>query len=255
MKLERIAVATDGSEGARDAYRVARALAQRAGARVLVMRAVTGSRVLAGDYREGLGEQRARLEDWVASVDPDVEADEVSVEFGHPGIEIPRFAETRDADLLVLGRSSRPGAARPRAGDTVDAVVRRSVVPCLLVPPGARTPYRLLAAVDGTPRGRLVRHGARALARLTGMSYRAVTVEPNGLVGTATGRQQSELGDALRVRHGAIYDEVLAEIRDTDADLLALGVCRGGAAGVPEPGSAGRRLVHGAPCAVLTIPL
>jgi nucleotide-binding universal stress UspA family protein len=250
LKLERIVVGCDGSDTARGAYRFARELATRTGARILVIRAVLGHRVLAGAYRDRSGEQRAELESWVDSVAPPGYDDQLAIEFGHPSIEIPRFAETHGADLLVLGRPSRTQAQRFRAGDTADAVMRRSVVPCLLVPPGASAPRSLLAAVDGTPRGRRVLDEARALAQLTGMSCRAVTVEPHG-----PSRLQAELDDRLRVRHGSIHDEVLAEIRETDAGLLAIGVRRGGPPGVLELGSVGRHLAHAAPCPVFTIPI
>ncbi len=233
LKLGHIAVASDGSDVARGAYRVARDLAHRAGARISVMHSVAGHPVRVGAYHARSDEEQRRLETWVSSPGAEDELPEVEVRFGHPSIEIPRYAETRAADLLVLGRTPRSQAARFRVGDTADAVVRRSVVPCLLVPPGAASPSRILAAVDGTPRGKLVLSQARELARLTGMTCRAVTVE--------TGRP--------------ICQDVLEELRETGADLLAIGVRRGGPPGVLELGSVGRHLAHVAPCAVLTIPL
>jgi nucleotide-binding universal stress UspA family protein len=48
---------------------------------------------------------------------------------------------------------------------------------------------------------------------------------------------------------------VLAEVRESGADLLVIGYHRGGPPGVLEAGSTARRLAHEAPCAVLTIPL
>jgi nucleotide-binding universal stress UspA family protein len=68
------------------------------------------------------------------------------------------------------------------------------------------------------------------------------------------GEHQSS-GGALRIRRGAIVDELLAEVTDTDSDVLAIGYHRGGPPGVIDAGSTARRLAHTAPCAVLTIPL
>jgi nucleotide-binding universal stress UspA family protein len=251
LRLEHI------SDAARTAYLVARDLAGRAGARVTVMRVIPGHRVPAGAYRDSSEDRRDDLKEWVASVDADG-VPEVHVEFGHPSIEIPRYAETQRADLLVLGRTMRSQAARSRVDETADAVIRRSLVPSLLVPLGARAPNRLLVAIDSTARGRLVLDQAHSLARLTGMSCHTVTVEPledgDGPVRAGTQRIQDDLRGLIRVRRGSIYQEVLAEIRDSGADLLALGVRRGGPPGL-ELGSIGRHLAHGVPCAVLAIPL
>ncbi len=232
-KLEHIAVASDGSEVARGAYLVARDMADPAGARISVVGVVAGHRVRVGAYRERSDEEHTRLKTWVSTLDVEDEPPEVEVRFGHPSIEIPRYAETHAADLLVLGRSPRSQADRFRAGDTADAVVRRSTVPCLLVPHGTASPRHLLAAVDGTPRGKLVLSRARELARAAGMSCRALTVAPGQ----------------------SVCQQVLEELRETGADLLAIGVRRGGPPGMLELGSIGRHLAHVAPCAVLTIPL
>ena len=259
-------VATDASETGRGAYLAALDLAARASARVTVMRAIASRRVPVGAYQDRSEGELERLEQWVASaskhggmsVTPDVE-------FGHPSVEIPRFAEAHTADLIVIGRKPRTQAARFRAGDTADAVVRRSRVPCLLVPPDSPPVRRVLAAVDGSLRGSKVLVGASEFARLIGASLRAVTVEVSDHDETLdaarrtprarTARLQSEIGSMLRVRHGPVFEQVLAEIHDTCSDLLVIGNQRGGPPGVLELGGVGRHLAHAAPCLVLTIPL
>jgi nucleotide-binding universal stress UspA family protein len=50
-------------------------------------------------------------------------------------------------------------------------------------------------------------------------------------------------------------EQVLAAVDESGADTLAVGYHRGGPAGIIEAGSTGRRLLHAAPGAVLTIPL
>jgi nucleotide-binding universal stress UspA family protein len=54
---------------------------------------------------------------------------------------------------------------------------------------------------------------------------------------------------------GPIVEQVLASVEASHPDLLAVGFHRGGPPGVIEAGSAARHLAHGAPCAVLTVPL
>ncbi len=265
MKLDRILVATDTSDASRHAYRAALDLARRAAAAVTVMRTITGQRVPVGAYRDSSDAHREALERWAAGAGENAAgAVQVHVGFGHPSIEIPRHAEATSADLIVLGRKPRTQASRFRQGDTADEVIRRSRLPCLLVPPGATPIRRILAAVDGTVRGRRVVQEACDVARSIGATIHAVTVEPwtseelskvapAPLAGTLGLR--SELGEKLTVRAGSIFEQVLAEIGDIGADLLAIGVRRGGAPGTLELGGVGRHLAHTAPCPVLTIPL
>jgi nucleotide-binding universal stress UspA family protein len=266
VKLEHIVVATDASDVAGGAYAAALDLAARASARVTVMRTIGRWRVTVGAYVEGSAAELERLEEWVTSVAaPSGVPVKVGIEFGHPSVEIPRFAEANAADLLAIGRKPRTQAMRFRAGVTADAVVRRSRVPCLLVPPDSAPVRRVLAAVDGSLRGSKVFVVASEFARLIGAALRAVTVEAvaeaempdlaRRAPRARTAQLRSEIGARLSVRHGSVFEQVLAEIRATGADLLAIGNQRGGPPGVVELGSVGRHLAHAAPCAVLTIPL
>ena len=266
MKLEHIVVATDASEAGQGAYAAALDLAARASARVTVMRAIAGRRVPVGAYVDGSAAELERLEEWVSWVAaPSGVPVKLGIEFGHPSVEIPRFAEANAADLIVIGREPRTQAVLLRAGDTADAVLRRSRVPCLLVPPDSPPVRRVLAAVDGSLRGSKVFGGASEFARLIGAAFRAVTVEPAADDETPdlarraprarTAQLRSEIGARLSVRHGSVFEQVLAEIRNTGSDLLASGNQRGGPPGVLVLGSVGRHLAHAAPCAVFTIPL
>ena len=60
---------------------------------------------------------------------------------------------------------------------------------------------------------------------------------------------------ALTIHRGRVVDEILKEVRHSQADVLAIGCHRGGPAGTLEAGSISRRLMHTCHCAVLTIPL
>lgn len=187
---------------------------------------------------------------------------------GNPGVEVARFAELQAVDLVVLGRKTRSPMTRILVGDTADAIVRRSSVPCLFVPAPLGVPKRVLVALDGTARSIGVFSRARHLLEALGANLKVVTVQPSPAeprsalphfrsnAGTENLRQLLEReGKVLRVRHGNIVDEILALVAVVGASVLAVGYHRGGAPGVVEAGSVARRLVHSAPCAVLTIPL
>jgi nucleotide-binding universal stress UspA family protein len=202
---------------------------------------------------------------------------ELGIAFGVPGIEICRFAEQRGADLLVLGRKHRSAVARLLVGDTADAVVRRSRVPCLFMEHGALPLSQLLVALDGSDRGMRVYATARDFAQAVDLGLTVVTVETGGwheagdqvapLPLTRSSRLWRELDPplpragapastevAVSIRRGRPVAEVLAELGEAGADVLTFGCHRGGPAELLDGGVA-RHLLHGAPVSVLTIPL
>jgi len=296
MDLRRIMAATDDSDAGRQAVRSALAIGARSGARVTIMQAVPARPALLARASElGAGGQSLpepwaleRLQQCVeGSLNGSAKA--VPIEYaeavGIPGIEICRYAEQHQIDLLVLGRKRRSQMSRLLLGDTADAVARRSRVPCLFVPPEAGSLDHLLVAHDCSERGRTVLRQAYGFAQAVGATMRVMTVEtrwagePVELASTVLGaralRLRDHVGELLApaanggsrtgarrstqespiIRQGDIVEQVLATIDQTEPDVLALGYHRGGPPGILEGGSTARRLAHTAPCAVLTIPL
>ncbi|HEX6106075.1 MAG TPA: universal stress protein, partial [Gemmatimonadales bacterium] len=141
MNLRHVVVATDESDAGRQAVRAGVDVAARASARVTVMRTVPipAVPVFVGvrGGSEGFGGtseavEVERLERWLeADVLPPDDRHGVltAIAFGVPGVEICRFGEGREADLLVLGRKPRSQVVRLLLGDTADAVARRSRLP------------------------------------------------------------------------------------------------------------------------------
>jgi nucleotide-binding universal stress UspA family protein len=287
MLLRHIVVATDESEAGRSAVRAGLDLAERACARLTVMRAVPiesmpllGSVVGGVVGPDGAATALERLQRWVEA---ELRADcpvpvELGLAFGLPGIEICRFAEERRADLLVLGRKHRSAVARLLAGDTADAVIRRSRVPCLFVEQGALPLSQLLVALDGSDRGMRVYPSARDFAQVIGAGITVVTVESGDapqvedpvppLPLTRSSRLWSELEPhalragspaftetAVSIRRGRPVSEILAELADCGTDVLAFGCHRGGPSGILGSAGTARHLLHTAPVSVLTIPL
>ena len=291
MNLRHIVVAADESDAGRQAVRAGLNLAAKTSARLTVMRVVSVKAVpLLGAVTGDLGSAGLdggavaleRLQQWLeadlkaAGTDTPVE---LGIAFGVPGIEICRFAEQRAADLLVLGRKQRSPIARLLLGDTADAVLRRSRVPCLFVQPGSSPIGQLLVALDGSDRGMSVLTAARGLAEAVGAAIRVVTVEdvdaphPQALASpvplTRSGRLQRQVhpigapttesrGPAdtrVSVRQGLVVPEILAEVAASGPDVLAFGYHRGGAPGIIEGSSTARQLAHTAPVSVLAIPL
>jgi nucleotide-binding universal stress UspA family protein len=286
VQLRNILVATDESEAGRSAVRAGLDLAERASARLTVMRVVPVESlpllsVVGGVLGpDGAATALERLQRWLPAeltTDSPVPV-ELAIAFGVPGIEICRFAEQRSADLLVLGRKHRSAVTRLLVGDTADAVIRRSRVPCLLMEQGALPLSQLLVALDGSQRGMGVFTAARAFAEALGAGVGVVTVEDvdetptevpgllplarssrlwaelePAMVGTSTSTWRSET--PVAIRRGHVVREVMAELVESGADVLAFGCHRGGPSGILEVGGTARHLLHTAPVSVLTIPL
>ena len=284
MKLERVVVAVDESDAGRWAARAALDLAAGTGAEVVVLRTVgilspalagRGGVAMADEPPAATQVEVERLGRWLAPELAETEGGPkvtLAITHGVPSIEICRYAEEVRADLVVLGRKRRSAKTRLLIGDTADAVARRSRVPCLFVPPGSGSMRRVLAALDGTDWGLSVMVTAHRLAEAAGAELRTVTIEPPAAGETdpaspplvRTARLQQRLGETLgrghpsarlAVRRGDTVEQVLAAIDEAGPDTLAVGYHRGGPAGIIEAGSTGRRLLHAAPGAVLTIPL
>jgi nucleotide-binding universal stress UspA family protein len=284
--MKRIVVAVDESDAGRWAARAALSLAGGTGAEVTVLRTVAvpatpafaraGAPVVPVEQQATHQLEVERLRRWL---DPELasgggEPASIAITYGVPSIEICRFAEDAGADLLVLGRKRRSAKTRLLIGDTADSVARRSRIPCLFIPPRSPAMARILAALDGSDRGLAVLTTAHRLAATAGAELRTLTVEPpkageSGVAAAALPLARSTSleqrlrtilgtghpGARLAIRRGPAVEQILAALEEMDADTLAVGYHRGGPAGIIEAGSTGRRLLHAAPGAVLTIPL
>ena len=227
-------VGVDGSAEGAHALRVAEELARRCGARVLPVSADGATKVPEGSHRVP----------------------------GLPGIELPRYAESVGADLLILGRRPREGSSPP-LGATGDAVVRRSRVPCLLIPSQVPVPRTILLALDPGPRGGAVKDFTIEFAAAAGIELRCVSVKrvPGARRGPAPSAREAltacdSAGHCLRRwREGELSTEILAEAEDVGADAVAFGVHRGGQLGAASQLGVSHHLVREARTALLTVPL
>jgi nucleotide-binding universal stress UspA family protein len=246
-RLARVLGATNGSEAGQHAAGFARELARKIGAKVRILSVETGG--IPG------------FENEAGPVPRQTESSDISWSRGIPGIEIVRTAEQWQADLVVIGR--RPRTDEQALGSTVEAVVRRWTGPCLLVPPHVEALERMLIALDGTRRGLGILPAAERLARSAGLQVRAVYSLPAG-TGPFSGdeRLREALAeypgfgpDILAIRRGEPVAEILLEASAQKADLLVVGVRRGGPPGEAGSGHIGRDLLKEAPMAILTVPI
>jgi nucleotide-binding universal stress UspA family protein len=134
-----IVVGTDGSKGSEAALSKGFDLATRLGAKVLVV-AVTAhvSDLLGGSvYQHKLSEHLDRVHAALDAARTMAEEAGVEAEFeifdGDPAEEIAMIAESRDADLVVVGTRGHGGIAGSLLGSVSADVVRRSKRPVVVV--------------------------------------------------------------------------------------------------------------------------
>jgi nucleotide-binding universal stress UspA family protein len=147
MKIRHILVGTDFSEGSQRAFARALALSRDCQAGVTLFHAVKSDLILA--IRERLVAYGGEvLREWIASL-PDTDRTGITgqIEAGDPLTMI--LSQADEADLIVVGASSKKGLKEFLVGTTTERLVRHSERPVLVVKQPVKGPYRrVLVAVD-----------------------------------------------------------------------------------------------------------
>jgi nucleotide-binding universal stress UspA family protein len=173
-----ILVPLDGSPLSERALPEAVALAERSGARLLLLRVAVADFVTRTDPRSGEPYLVDLAADYLRDVAGRVAAQSAAVAIetvearGEPGPEIGRVAREREADLIVMATHGRSGLGRWLYGSVADHVLRHAPAPVLLVsalcgPAPARAagaPGRVLVPLDGSPLAETALAPAAALA-------------------------------------------------------------------------------------------
>jgi nucleotide-binding universal stress UspA family protein len=176
---------------------------------------------------------------------------ETQLRHGHAAEQILDEAAEWGADLIVVGRVGKRGLTRFSMGGTAARIVQYAPCSVLLVKKARSTLRKILACTGGGQPGLRDVEAAGQLAAQTGaevtvlhvMSQVALTEKgyrpeleapATELIGLHT-REGAHLQTALntlrvlevrcaaKVRHGLVVDEIAAEARDGDYDLLVIG--------------------------------
>lgn len=250
MQINRVLAATDGSAEGEHAVLVSRALTSRVGAKLSILTVTAGAPAMAG------GESSRATATQAAGV---------------PAIEIVHRAEAIGADLVVLGRRVRAPDAPLALGRTSEAVLRRRSDATLLVPRPVEGFHHVLIALDGTARGLGILERAADFVAAASAKASAVLVlaeresceldsmcerDPRAVrAREALAAYPTLAGCKLTVRCGPAVSGILDVLRQDGADVVALGIRRGGPAGDMGSGHVGRDLLRLAPGAILTVPI
>jgi nucleotide-binding universal stress UspA family protein len=133
-----VLVATDFSETAEEAFRVASEYARRSDGRLHVLHIVSPASDAAAEPR--LDRLAAEIGDGVPVV--------TAVRSGVPAPAIVHYALEHGIDLIVVGTHGRTGVSRALIGSVAERVVRTAPCPVLTVPRRWRRPAAAPAVVE-----------------------------------------------------------------------------------------------------------
>ena len=261
-QFRHILIAVDLSERSEAALERGLRLAQQHGARCTVMHAL-GIDAFGGGPQWGGGEwlnvnqkisaqARAVVEAAVRRKAHGIKGDiDISIEEGTPGIAIPEQIDALGTDLLVLGAHGKGFVRRMLFGATASIVLRKALVPVLVVKKARRRDYRELAvAIDFSSGSAMALEHARLIAPAANITLLHVVDLPyeNQLVYAGVSQDEirayrsnaeykalAKLHEAssrigldpdrftARVLHGEASREILAHEAASGCDLLVLG--------------------------------
>ena len=290
--FQKILVAADFSEGSRESFRVACALAREGETRVVVLYVAEPMYVAAEPAYFGeqtaqfsiverdpayYGALRDRLREAYAPDHPLVV--DYGTRVGAAAEEILRAAGELEADLIVLGTHGRTGLRRLLAGSVTEAVLRRAPCPVLALRSGNRAREAggirvILHPTDFSDRSADALRVARTLARDHGARLLLLHVASNEI--TAEGMiivpmdpaVYREALDQMRgrldgpdlkfpvepvVREGDPAAEILRAAGELSCDLIVMGTHGRTGLGRLLMGSVAEAVQRRAPCPILTI--
>ena len=239
----KILMCTDGSSYAAEALRFGALIAREAGDRVTILGVL-----------ESEDEERKvtrMLERTSTALCEDVPHIDSLIRGGHAAEEILKETEEKEYDLVVVGSRGRRGITRFVLGSTAARLARYCPSPVLIVKGKRRRLSRILVCTAGAKAGEKDTEIAGRIAALTGASVTVLHVMSQLALGpecelsdlensteallTTDAREAIHLRKDLqiladlsvegeaKVRHGLVVDQILAEARDGDYDLIVIG--------------------------------
>ena len=238
-----------------------------------------------GDQAAAAGDLDALLTRFVESVAADTAVTTKLLHAADARRAILNEAETRQADILVIGSHGRSGFERFILGSTTDTTVRKASCPVLVVPPDARPSAdgrfrRIVCGLDFSgPSLQALRYAIHLAAPGSEVTLlHAIEMPPElrdrqiaaafdieavraaaenaaceRLRAIALGDDAPSVRLATKVLEGRAHRRILETARETHADLIVLGTHGRNALDRWVFGSNADGVLRDAPCPVLTV--
>jgi len=239
----KILMCTDGSRQASEALRFGSLIASDVRQQVTILGVIEHP-----DEERKVTRMVERVSNALCQEVPHVET---RIRHGHAAEEILKETEENEYDLVVVGSRGRRGITRFILGSTAARLTRYCPVSVIIVKGKARGLNRILVCTGGAEAGEKDTEMAGRIGALTGASVTILHVmsqlplspecelddlacAPESLLDTDA-REAVHLRKDLRilenlrvpsvaqVRHGLVVDEILAEAREGDYDLIVTG--------------------------------
>ncbi len=221
--LDRIMVPLDGSPFAETALPTAAVLARRHGSTLHLVRVHQPQLPVTPDgaavYDVGLEQQieeqgRRYLDGLLGRIEEGERSRTVTAHLRGPVTEtLSDYAREQAIDLVVMTTHARGPMGRALLGSVADGLVRHSVVPVLLVPPGGKSPAvpaaagifrRVLLPVDGgAAEDRMIEH-AITVAGTVGVEYTLLRVVTSGAPSVRPPRPRRGENPGSRVQRATV---------------------------------------------------
>jgi nucleotide-binding universal stress UspA family protein len=279
---KRILCPIDFSEHSAAALRVAGGVAKAFGAEVNVLHAqrleapvyftVAQTQALKAQLRRSARLGRAYVADFADENLPEGVARTVLLMEDDPVLAIIRTLKESRAGLVVMGTHGRTGLARIRLGSVMESVLRQVAVPVLTVGPAIKptkllgTIRKVVCPVNYADPSRAAFIHAAAVAAHTGAELIAAHVlEPASHDGQSPEEARQKLCDWVApetrsrcsvkevVRQGHAAQQIVAEAKESKADLLVVGAHPRSFLGTILFGSTTEFVIRNATCPVLSV--
>ena len=141
MKVEKILLPVDGSDGSNIAIEAARKIGEKFGAKIILLNVVdVGNRASMHEYyaydptvEDALVKRGQRILEDSKEKLAGVEFEKVNV-LGHPGDSIVTYCEENDIDLIVMATRGMTKVRRFFIGSVTNYVMHHTTVPVLAIP-------------------------------------------------------------------------------------------------------------------------
>jgi nucleotide-binding universal stress UspA family protein len=224
MAFRTVLVPLDGSPLSEQALPAAVAVAERSGARLVLLEVAVASIATRVDQASGQPRTVDLAAQYLAAIADRLrgQAEVDSVErHGEPGDEIVAESRRQGADLIVMSTHGRSGLGRWLYGSVADHVLGHASIPILLVPavtdhtwPGAgERALRILVAVDGSDASRPVAEAAGELAAGRGAELLLLGVTTSGASGSPGRGDEPPAGEDRNDRRRTFLEGIAEPLR------------------------------------------
>ncbi len=237
-KLEKLLVATDGSEYSEGAIQDAIHLAKTCSSKLIALSVVVTNLEFEVTMPQIVEKDEKKTREHLESIKARASKEGVNcdIEVFHgddPYRDIVRQASENKVDLIIVGKHGRTGLLRLMMGSVAAKVIGHAPCNVLVVSPTARVEFReILVAIDGSDYGNAALREAVSIAKRCGSSLTVLCVaSTEAEKGTAEGivKQAKELSstEGIAVKSmtmiGKPYDAIVETAKQNRADLIIVG--------------------------------